>query len=183
MTTPPTPPTQTISYALGRGLLVWETWESVAGRPLGIQKAAIFDFASNYPRAFSDVVDGMRATLRAHGVFEPDVSDLFAARHFHTLRTQATVVVNSLVARGLLEPGEPNDAEPEYVLTAEGRAVSRSLAGRHARATRAILETLSTAWKSSSAETLRGLVASSLPNQTVDIADFVAAATKRTEAS
>lgn len=163
-------PTYSALFGMGRVLLIVDAWTtSNHDDPLPFERAILIDFAVQNPRTVLGLVSGLAPILRAHGLEKADLADVFASRRLDNARERLRTSLTDLVARGLIAEVPPSATVElsAFVLTSDGRAVSRSFEGAYALALRDLAGTVSAAWHRRSMRDLVGLIRKSIPDQSL----------------
>jgi hypothetical protein len=170
----PLSPAQTAAYTSGRTLLVFDSWARHSDIPIEVERAMLIDFAVQYPRSISSLIPTVPAIVRAHGIDEGDLGDLFAMRRLATLREDFIAVLSLLVGQMLVEEaGRTNNANiSAFQISAEGRKAAGRFSSSLAVAIRALAEAASLAWKRRNTEDLRSEIRNALPDWSRNAAEL-----------
>ena len=163
----PLSPIQSAAFAMGRGLIIFETWYRQTDAALDVDRAILLDFAVQHPRSVRSLVPDVDAVVRAHGLQKNDLSDLFAQRHFGTIRERFLVVVSDLVARDLLVelPVAPNSDLVGMKPTESGFEIARRFSSPLSLALRAVCSVLCDAWRKRNVRDLANDIRKAIPDE------------------
>lgn len=153
----PLSPTQSMAYAMGRGLLLLDRWASLTARPIDAERAMLVDFSLQYPRVLVPIMPEIVPILRAHDLGKQDLSDLFAQHHFDTMRERFLTVASCLVARNLVDEISEGTTQRDALLlkiTPLGTNVAHRFTNSVSIAYRAISDLVCGAWQIRNLETL-----------------------------
>ena len=64
----PLSPNQSTVFAMGRTLVLLDSWAKVAGSPVEFDRAMLLDFASQHPRLLIRIVPEIDRVVQAHGL-------------------------------------------------------------------------------------------------------------------
>lgn len=168
----PLSPPQSAAFAMGRVLLLIDTWWKRFHLPIEVERAILIDFAVQHPRAITTVLPSIAPVMRAHGLEKTDLADLFAQRHFMTRRGTFLVVAADLVARGLLDESREKDST-RLQPTEAGQATASRFSGQLSLAIRALSSVICEAWYRKNPVELGVSLESSLPDQSRATSDLL----------
>lgn len=170
----PLSPTQSAAFAMGRALIVLDTWSRGGDAGLDVERAILIDFAVQHPRAVRGLVPELDAVIRAHGLQKHDLSDAFAEKHFGIMRERFLAVVCDLLARDLLV--EVSGAGGADQLTLKPTEAGRLVAGRFSNALslflRAMCAVLSDVWRRRNVRDLATEIRRAIPDEAQFAADL-----------
>lgn len=170
----PLTPTQSAAFAMGRALIVFDTWSRGANAALDVERAMLIDFAVQHPRAVRALVPDLDLVIRAHGLQKHDLSDAFAEKHFGIMRERFLAVVAELVARDLLAevPGTGSPDQLTLEPTERGRHVAERFSSALSLGLRAMCSVLSEAWRRRNVRDLATDIRQAIPDETQFAADL-----------
>jgi hypothetical protein len=150
---------------MGRTLLVFDTWHRQAGAPLDAERAMLIDFAAQHPRSIVGLVPSVLQVVRAHGLQKTDLADLFAQRHFGSMREGFFAMVADLVSRDLLAEISADKADLFFVPTASGLAAAARFSSPLAIGLRALCSALCDEWRRKNPRDLANDIRKTLPDE------------------
>lgn len=170
----PLSPAQAAAYTSGRTLLVFDSWARHSDTPIELERAMLIDFAVQYPRSISSLIPTVPGIIRAHGIDEGDIGDLFAMRRLSTLREDFIAVLSLLVGQVLVDEAERRDnaSASAFRINVAGREVAGRFSSSLAVAIRALADTACLAWKRRNTEDLRSEIRDALPDWSRDAAEL-----------
>ena len=170
----PLSPAQSAAYTTGRTLLVLDSWRRHSDAPVELDRAMLIDFAVQYPRSISSLIPTVPPIVRAHGIEQGDLGDLFAMRRLATLREDFTSVISILVAKLLVDETsqEKNASATSFRITDIGREAAATFTSPLALAIRALAEAASMAWKRRNTDDLRAEIRHAIPDSSRDAAEL-----------
>jgi hypothetical protein len=147
--------------------MVFEAWHRQAASGLDIERATLIDFAAQHPRSLGALVPSEREVVRAHGLRKYDLSDLFAQRHFGTMRERFFSVVADLVSRGLLAEASSDEKADVmfFALTELGATVAARFSSPMAIGLRALCSVLCEEWRRRPVRDLANDIRKALPDE------------------
>jgi hypothetical protein len=166
-------PTQSAAFSMARALLLFDAWEDLDQGPLEIDRALLFDFVLQNPRLFLPLITDLDPVLRAYGLEQAGISDLFAHRGFETTRERFQATVSELVARDLLTEstdGARSADSSVFRISPAGRVTARLFTSEMANAIKATALVTCTHWRRRSHAELQRLIRRSLPDQASEAA-------------
>jgi len=168
-------PAQSASFAMGRTLLVFESWARIVTAPIELERAMLVDFAVQYPRSIGALVPAVPAIIRGYGIDQGDLGDLFATRRFQTVREVFASTLALLIARRLIDevPGTEMSAATLLTVTVEGRAAAQSFSTPLALAIRSLAEAVCASWRRRNTDDLRRALGDTLPNTALEAAELM----------
>lgn len=170
----PLSPTQSVAFAMGRTLIVFDTWSRAGNSALDVERAMLIDFAVQHPRSVRTLVPELDAVIRAHGLQKHDLSDAFAERHFGVMRERFLAVVADLVARDLLVEAAASGGanQPSLEPTKVGHLTARRFSSALSLGLRATCSVLSDAWRRRSVRDLATEIRKAIPDESQFAADL-----------
>lgn len=168
-------PAQSASFAMGRTLLVFESWARVASAPIELERAMLVDFAVQYPRSIGMLVPAVPSIIRGYGIDQGDLGDLFATRRFQTVREVFASTLALLIARRLVDevPRTETAAATLLLVTGEGRAAAQLFSTPLALAIRSLAEAVCMSWRRRNTDELRRALGDALPNTAREAAELM----------
>jgi hypothetical protein len=170
----PLSPTQSAAFAMGRALIVFDSWSRGGETALDVERAMLIDFAVQHPRSVRTLVPELDAVIRAHGLQKHDLSDAFAERHFGVMRERFLAVIADLIARDLLVEAAGSGSADQ--LTLRATEAGRITAGRFSSALslglRAMCSVLSDAWRRRNVRDLATEIRKAIPDESQFAADL-----------
>lgn len=167
----PLSPGQAAAFTMGRTLLVFESWARHSEVSVELERAMLIDFAVQYPRSIASLLPTVPPIIRAHGIDQADLGDLFAVRRLATLREDFSTVLVMLTSRHLVDEGVKSSSAA-FTITAEGRHAASAFSSPLALAIRALADALCMAWKRSSVDSLRSQIRDALPDASRDASEL-----------
>jgi hypothetical protein len=161
----PLSPTQSAAFAMGRALLVFDTWYRQAGVPLDAERAMLIDFAAQHPRSIVGLAPSVLQVVRAHGLQKSDLADLFAQRHFGSMREGFLDMVVDLVSRDLLVEAGADKGDVAFAPTDAGHAAAVRFSSPLAIGLRALCSVLCDEWRRKNVRDLAGDIRKTLPDE------------------
>lgn len=170
----PLSPIQSAAYAMGRALIVFDTWSRNGGGALDVERAMLIDFALQHPRAIRSLVPDLECVIRAHGFQKHDLSDAFAEKHFGVMRERFLAVVADLIARGLLTEISRTEAADQLAMdmTSNGRVVAERFSSALSLGLRAMCSVLSNSWRRRNVRDLATDIRRAIPDESKFAADL-----------
>ncbi len=168
----PLSPAQSAAYTAGRTLLVLDSWARHSDSPIELDRAMLIDFAVQYPRSISGLIPTVPAVVRAHGIEQGDLGDLFATRRLATLREDFIAVVSLLVGQRLVDEQERAGAASAFRINKIGRDAAAGFSSSLSLAIRALAEAACLAWKRRNTDDLRSEIRRALPDSSRDAAEL-----------
>jgi hypothetical protein len=168
-------PSQQAAYTMGRSLLVIDGWARMTDAPIEFERAMLIDFAVQYPRSLGELVPTLPGIVRAHGLEQGDLGDLFATRRLSTLRETFSTTAGLLLGRQLLDEAtrDQESSGTLLVITEAGRAAAQSLCTPLAFGVRAMAEAICVAWRRRNTNDLRRALRENLPDESLNAADLM----------
>jgi hypothetical protein len=167
----PLSPGQAAAFAMGRTLLVFESWVRHTEAAIELERAMLIDFAVQYPRSIASLLPTVPPIIKAHGIDQADLGDLFAVRRLATLREDFSTVLVMLTSRHLVDE-QVRASSAAFTITSEGRHAASAFSSPLALAIRALADALCLAWRRSSVETLRSQIRDALPDSSRDASEL-----------
>jgi hypothetical protein len=166
-------PSQSASFAMGRILLVFESWARIVAAPIELERAMLIDFAVQYPRSIGALVPALPGIVRAYGIDQGDLGDLFATRRLQTIREAFTSTLSLLIARNLIDEILRNDSTATQLrVTERGRTAAQSFSTPLALAIRSLSEAVCTSWRNRNTDGIRDALGYALPNTAQEAAEL-----------
>jgi hypothetical protein len=168
-------PAQSASFAMGRTLLVFESWAQQVASPIELERAMLVDFAVQYPRSIGALVPALPSIVRAYGIDQGDLGDLFAIRRFSTIREFFSSTVALLISRRLVDelPRTETRTSTMLALSSSGREAAQRFTTPLALAIRSLSDAVCLSWRRRNTEDLRRALGDSLPNTARDVAELM----------
>ena len=157
---------------MGRALLLFREWERADDAPLELERALLIDFVIQNPRLFLSLLTDLDPILRAYGLEEPGIGDVFAHRRLDTTRERFQLTVSELVARDLLVEDHTSSSgeSAAFRLTASGKSTADMFTTEMARGISAIALVTSGQWRRRNHLELHRLIRQALPDQSSEAA-------------
>ena len=168
----PLSPTQSAAFAMGRVLLVFDSWHRKGGAALDAERAMLIDFSAQHPRSIVGLVPSVLQVVRAHGLQKTDLADLFAKRHFGSMREGFFAMVADLVSRDLLAETSTDKADLFFAPTESGLAAAARFSSPLAIGLRALCSVLCDEWKRKNVSDLASEIRRTLPDESRMAADL-----------
>lgn len=168
-------PAQSASFAMGRTLLVFESWARIVAAPIELERAMLVDFAVQYPRSIGALVPAIPGIIRGYGIDQGDLGDLFATRRFQTLQEVFASTLALLIARRLVDevPRAETSTVTQLTVTDAGRTAARAFSTPLALAIRSLAEAVCTSWRRRNTDDLRRALGDALPNTAREAAELM----------
>lgn len=168
----PLSPAQSGTFAMGRALIVFEAWNKRAVTALDFERASLLDFALQHPQPIPAIAPEVEPVIRAHALSRQDLGDLFARRHYGSIRERFALTVADLIARNLVDPveGAPDDEAERYAATPLGLEVASQLTTGLSIGLRALAAALTEAWSRKNVRELAKQIRDALPDESEMIA-------------
>lgn len=169
---PPLSPAQTSSFAMGRVLLLLESWQQHSDAALEFERGALLDFALQHPKLVAALLPGLVTALEAHGLEDSGLDELFASRHFTDARQAYATAVAGLTARGLTQRViRDTGAGGEAIRLSEtGAQAATNLSTPLSLAMRAVAVELARVWHRKNLDALRVSLREAIPDESLAVA-------------
>jgi len=158
---------------MGRQLILLDCWSRLVDSPVELERAILMDFALQHPRSVSSLVPGLDVVIRAHGLQDHDLSELFAQRRLRGFRESFLVTSAELLARNLLSEDPTYKAEsPGLKITPDGSQIVGRFTSPLSIFLRSAAELISKAWQRRSILALASDIREVLPDESSAIAQL-----------